>query len=214
MLSSEAGARAFVGLLVGRLEACGSRTRGKRALKVAIVALLAVAAGAAAQEPPPRAVWIDVPYVHQPREGCGAASLAMVMEYWAQQEKRPAEDDSNVDTIQRELYSPSKHGIPASSMAGYLRAHGFEVFALSGRWSDLEAQLAKGRPLIVALRPEGQTELHYVVVDGIDPGRGLVTMNDPAERKLLSQERAAFERDWSATKNWMLLAVPASASSR
>jgi hypothetical protein len=96
-------------------------------------------------------------------------------------------------------------------MQEYLRAHGFEVFALSGRWSDLETQLRKGRPLIVALRPAGQRELHYVVVDGIDPGRGLVMMNDPAERKLLSQERAGFEKDWSATGEWMLLAVPASA---
>jgi hypothetical protein len=34
-------------------------------------------------------------------------------------------------------------------------------------------------------------------------------MNDPAQRKLLSQERAAFEKDWSATGHWMLLAVPA-----
>ncbi len=33
-------------------------------------------------------------------------------------------------------------------------------------------------------------------------------MNDPADRKLLSEERAAFEKDWSATDYWMLLAVP------
>jgi ABC-type bacteriocin/lantibiotic exporter with double-glycine peptidase domain len=158
-----------------------------------------------------RGVWIDVPFVHQPREGCGAATLSMVMQYWAQQQGRPAGAASDVATIQRQLYVPSEHGIPASSMAAYLREHGFDVFALSGRWSDLETQLRKGRPLIVALRPAGQRELHYVVVDGIDPRRGLVMMNDPAERKLLSQERAGFEKDWSATGEWMLLAVPASA---
>lgn len=170
------------------------------------------AAGVAAQAPPPSAVWIDVPFVHQPREGCGAASLAMLMEYWAQQQGHPAGADSDVATIQRQLYSPSEHGILASQMRAYLRNHGYEVFALAGRWSDLETQLGKGRPLIVALRPADQTALHYVVVDGVDPARGLVTMNDPAERKLLSQERAAFEKDWSATGNWMLLAVPAPAS--
>ncbi len=172
------------------------------------------AVGAAAQDSTPKALWIDVPFVHQPREGCGAASLAMVMQYWSQQQGRAAGAESNVVSIQRQLYSPSKHGILASSMTEYLRAHGFEVFALNGRWSDLETQLAKGRPLIVALRPEGQTELHYVVVDGIDPARGLVMMNDPEERKLLSEERERFEKDWSATRNWMLLAVPAPAPSR
>jgi len=155
-----------------------------------------------------------VPFVHQPHQGCGAASLAMVMQYWAQQQRRAPGPESHVATIQRELYSPAKHGIPASSMTRYLRAHGFEVFALNGRWSDFETQLAKGRPLIVALRPEGQWELHYVVIDGVDPARGLVTMNDPEERKLLSEERARFEKEWKATDNWMLLAVPASASSR
>jgi hypothetical protein len=86
------------------------------------------------------------------------------------------------------------------------------VFALNGSWSDLEEQLRKGRPLIAALRPGGQRELHYVVIDGIDAERGLVTMNDPAERKLLTRERAGFEREWSATHNWLLLAVPASAA--
>jgi len=173
---------------------------------------LAAAAMAAAQMPITQAIWIDVPFVHQPREGCGAASLSMVMQYWARQQGRPASAASNVEAIQRELYSPKEHGIRASSMTGYLQQHGFEVFALSGQWSDLESELRKGRPLIVALRPEGQRELHYVVIDGIDPGQGLVTMNDPAERKLLSEERAGFEKDWSATGNWMLLAVPAPSS--
>ena len=168
---------------------------------------LLAAATVAAQTP--QALWIDVPFVHQPREGCGAASLSMLMQYWAHQQGQPPRADSDVETIQHQIYSSVAHGILASSMEAYLRQHGYQVFALSGRWSDLEAQLQKGRPLIVALRPERQSALHYVVVDGVDPPRGLVMMNDPAQRKLLSQERAAFENDWSATDHWMLLAVPA-----
>jgi predicted double-glycine peptidase len=93
-------------------------------------------------------------------------------------------------------------------MRDYLREHSFQAFAVNGSWNDLEQQLRKGRPLIVALRPSGQKELHYVVVDGIDAERGLVTVNDPAQRKLLTRERAGFEREWSATHNWTLLAVP------
>lgn len=172
----------------------------------------AAAKGGSSSGAPAQAIWIDVPYVHQPREGCGAASLSMVMQYWAQQERRPASPASDVAVIQRALYVRAEHGIPASSMEAYLREHGFLVFAVSGRWGDLETQLRKGRPLVVALRPEGDPALHYVVVDGIDPARGLVTMNDPALRKLLSQERASFEKEWSATHYWMLLAVPAPSS--
>ncbi len=176
---------------------------------VILWAAFSLAAPAQSVDPPARAIWIDVPYVHQPRDGCGAASLSMVMQYWAHQQGHPASPASDVATIQRELYDPAAHGILASSMQSYLRDQGYLAFPLNGHWSDLEAQVQKGRPLIVALRPQGQRELHYVVVDGIDPARGLVTMNDPALRKMLSQERAPFEKDWSATNHWMLLAVPA-----
>jgi ABC-type bacteriocin/lantibiotic exporter with double-glycine peptidase domain len=153
-------------------------------------------------------VWIDVPFAHQPREGCGAASISMMMRYWSAQQGAMPGPDSDVAAIQRQLYQPREHGIDAGQMGEYLRRHGFQVFALDGSWKDLEEQLRKGRPLIVALKPRGQSELHYVVIDGIDTQHGLVTMNDPAERKLLSQERAGFEKEWSATHNWMLLAVP------
>ena len=157
----------------------------------------------------PAAIWIDVPFVAQPREGCGAASLSMVMQYWAGKQGASTSADSDVERIQSQLYSKKEHGIPAEQMSAYLRQHGFQAFAFPGKWSDLEEQIAKGRPLIVALRPEGQSELHYVVIDGVDTKRGLVTMNDPAVRKLLSEERARFEKEWSATHNWTLLAVPA-----
>ena len=52
--------------------------------------------------------------------------------------------DSDVASIQQELYSPREHGIAAEQMGRYLRQHGFQVFALNGSWSDLEEQLRKG----------------------------------------------------------------------
>lgn len=168
--------------------------------------VLLLAAMLATATPP--AVWIDVPFVRQPRDGCGAASVSMVMEYWAQEEHRASYGAERVQSIQQRIYSPRLHGATPEAMEDYLRGHGFLAFAISGTWQVLDQEIGKGRPLIVALRPRGQRELHYVVIAGVDPARGLVTMNDPAQRKLLTQERAGFERDWSATHNWMLLAVP------
>lgn len=159
-----------------------------------------------------QAIWIDVPFVAQPREGCGAASLSMVMQYWAGKQGRTSASESDVAEIQHQLYSKREHGIPAEQMSAYLRQHGFKTFAFPGKWSDVEEQIAKGRPLIVAIKPEGQSELHYVVIDGVDSEKGLVTMNDPAVRKLLNEERARFEKEWSPTHNWTLLAVPGSSS--
>ena len=180
-------------------------------MRQCLTAVLLLAASVLFAEAP-AALWIDVPFVAQPREGCGAASVAMLMQYWAGKQGTAASADSDVARIQHALYAPREHGIPAAAMGEYLRQHGFKAFAFAGKWSDLEEQVAKGRPLIVALRPRGQSELHYVVIDGVDSARGLVTMNDPADRKLLSEERTRFEKDWSATHNWTLLAVPAAGS--
>ena len=171
-----------------------------------LLSLLLAAMGSFAQAP--GAVWLDVPFVHQPREGCGAASISMVMAYWNAQNGTQPAPRVDVDNIQRLLYSSQKHGIAASAMVEYFRQHDYQAFAFSGTWTDLDQHLHKGRPLIAAVKPPRQSEFHYVVIDGIDPQHSVVMMNDPAERKLLTEERTAFEKDWSATHNWLLLAVP------
>jgi ABC-type bacteriocin/lantibiotic exporter with double-glycine peptidase domain len=155
-------------------------------------------------------IWIDVPFVKQEKNGCGAASLAMVMQYWLKQQGRQG-DVSAVDAIeiQRTLYAPGAKGIYASVMKQYLQEHGFKTFSFRGEWSDLNQQIVKGRPLIVALKPPGaDSSLHYVVVVGVDHEREIVILNDPAQRKLLKQDRRGFEKQWSATDNWTLLALP------
>ena len=165
-------------------------------------------------------IWIDVPYVHQAREACGDAALAMVIGYWTEREglaggwsdgtpaqRQQAAAQRIVYIIQRDL-PPQRNGIPPKAMQKYLEEHSYIVFTLDGAWRDLEREIAKGRPLIAAVRPNGDPQPHYVVIVGVDPVRSLVIMNDPAQRKLLAEERAEFEKDWSAAHNWLLLAVP------
>ncbi len=156
----------------------------------------------AAEQP---GIWLDVPFVKQEKDGCGAASIAMVMRYWRRAQGSVATEDAK--QIQQGLYSRQAHGIYASAMERYLQQHGFRTFAFRGEWKDLLEHLEKGRPLIVALRT-GHDNLHYVVVAGLDWQEGVVLKNDPAERKLLKQTRSSFERDWKAAGNWTLLAVP------
>jgi ABC-type bacteriocin/lantibiotic exporter with double-glycine peptidase domain len=157
----------------------------------------------------PPGIWLDVPFVKQQKDACGAASIAMVMQYWLHQQGRPLEAASDAAQIQRALYSSQAHGIYASDMERYFQQHGFRTFAFAGQWADLRQHLEKGRPLIVALKPEGVgASLHYVVVAGLDWEQGLVLVNDPAQRKLLKQDQASFEREWSAAGQWTLLALP------
>ena len=168
-----------------------------------IISLMLMCVAAIASDP--AGVWLDVPFVRQERNGCGAASIAMVMQYW--QRQQPGAAVPAVETIQRTLYSRPAHGIYASDLEAYLRQHGFLTFALHAEWADLQHHLEKGRPLIVALH-SGAGSLHFVVVTGIDPQQQIVLKHDPATRKLLKQPRAEFEREWKRADNWMLLAVP------
>jgi uncharacterized protein YvpB len=154
-------------------------------------------------------IWLDVPFVKQEKEGCGAASIAMVMQYWQHRQGEPATPDSDATQIQRSLYSAKAHGIYASDLEGYFRGNKYRTFTIRGEWADLKHHLEKGRPLIVALKPAGGGKsLHYVVVTGLDPEQELILVNDPARRKLLKQDRSDFEQEWTAAGKWTLLAVP------
>jgi predicted double-glycine peptidase len=151
-------------------------------------------------------IWLDVPFVKQEKDGCGAASISMLMQYWLKQQGTPVQQSADAANIQRTLYSRQAHGIYAADLQKYLEQQGFRTFSFAGNWADLEKHLRKGRPLIVATTPGGP--LHYVVLTGLDSERRLIMVNDPARRKLLKWDRATFEKQWSAAGNWTLLAVP------
>jgi ABC-type bacteriocin/lantibiotic exporter with double-glycine peptidase domain len=153
-------------------------------------------------------IWLDIPFVKQEKNGCGAASIAMVMQYWQQQQAQSANPSADSDHILHTLRADTTREIYASEMERYFQQNGYRTFTFSGQWADLKQQLGKGRPLIAALRPGLSRELHYVVVVGLDEEHKLVLLNDPAQRKLLNEDKSRFEHEWNATGNWTLLAVP------
>ncbi len=154
-------------------------------------------------------VWVDVPFVKQKKDGCGAASIAMVMQYWLKQQGKQLDARADPRAIQSALYSHEAHGIYASDLETYFQQHGFRTYAFRGRWDDLKQHLGNGRPLIVALQPSGiALPRHYVVVAGLYWEQGIVLVNDPAQRKLLKKDQSSFEREWSAAGKWTLLALP------
>jgi predicted double-glycine peptidase len=162
-------------------------------------------------------VWLDVPYVKQTEEGCGSASIAMLLQYWGAHGVRIKSGRADAAAIQKQLYARKARGIFASDMERYFRESGFQEFAVRGEWSDLRQHLEQGRPLIVSIQPgirasSTKTPLHYVVVTGMDWDEEAVFVNDPARGKLLRIERQEFEREWEATRKWMLLAVPSPAN--
>ena len=148
---------------------------------------------------------LPVPSFKQQKNGCGAASVAMVMHYWsarlpgAPASPQPAE-------VYRRLYDEQLRGIPLARMKRYLENSGFLAYTFHGRWSDIEQQLGKGRPVIVSLKKRPSSAMHYAVVTGILADR--ILLNDPSKRGGQSMKRPAFEKQWSQADGWMLLAAP------
>jgi len=172
------------------------------------VCLAILAAACLARGAGPPGVWLDVPFAAQQKNGCGAASLTMVMQYWENQRGEPDARIESEATIERALDSHAR-GVANSTMETFLTANGYRAFAFAGSWGDLRENLNKGRPLIIALGPNGATKpLHYVVVTGMDWVHDFVFVNDPAQRKLMRVAWSEFEAEWKATGNWTLLAVP------
>ena len=146
-------------------------------------------------------VRVEAPHHRQVSKGCGAASLSIVLGYWAQ--GRSSGDGSPQD-LYNKLYSPELEGIRLADMKAYLSDNGFHAFTMRAGWEELEEQLDKRRPVIVTLQ-EGR-RMHYTVVTGVGPKR--VWLNDPAKRKPRKMSRERFERKWAAAEGWMLLAIP------
>jgi ABC-type bacteriocin/lantibiotic exporter with double-glycine peptidase domain len=177
---------------------------------VIFVLLLVSAASAglalAAETP---AIWIDVPFVPQVKDGCGSASISMVLQYWASKNGQASPGFADPQKIQAALFSPAEGGIAASRMQAYFQESGYRTFAFRGEWSDLEHHLQEGRPMIVSLKASGpHGPLHYVVIVGIDSQRGFLFVNDPDQQKMLRISRAGFESEWGSAHYWTLLAVP------
>ena len=152
-------------------------------------------------------IWLDVPFVKQEKDGCGAASISMVMQYWNKDHNARLSAQTDPHVIQQALYSEDAEGIYATAMERYLQETGFRTFVFQGDWTELNHHLSLGRPLIVCLGGSGPKR-HCMVVTGLDSQRNVILVNDPAQRKLLKMERTDFEKSWNETGKWTLLAVP------
>lgn len=130
----------------------------------------------------------------------------MVMQYWVRQQPGLNPAAADADYVYK-ILPRSKNGASGEALKEYLEHHGFSAFVFSGEMEDLRHHVEKGRPVVVCLAPKGPHKpLHYAVVAGIvDDG---VLLNDPVRGKLIHLRSAEFQREWSVTGNWSLLAVP------
>jgi predicted double-glycine peptidase len=150
--------------------------------------------------------WLDVPYIRQVKSGCGAAAVAMVVQYWARHNpdlKHAAEETDRIN----ELLPPSRKGIRGSALKEYLSKRDFDAYIFDGEIQDLRQHFEKGRPVIVCLGLSGaEAPLHYAVVVGVE--EQAIWLHDSARGKLVRETLERFRNSWNITENWALLAVP------
>jgi len=148
---------------------------------------------------------LPVPHIRQEKRGCGAASVAMVMHYWASYFGTELPPPKPASEVYRELYDAERKGVRLIDMKRYFHDAGYQAFALHGQSGDLEQHLAKGRPVIVSLSKKRLKGMHFAVLSGLDAGHAW--LNDPT-KKIRRLKRGEFEKEWANADRWMLLATP------
>jgi len=149
---------------------------------------------------------LKVPFFAQQKNGCGAASAAMVLHYWSEASPGSRAARPTPEEVYRQLYRGDPKGIRLADIRHYLEETGLRVFTLHGRFADVDEHLAKGRPIVVALKPSPSKPMHFAVVVGAEDGR--VWLNDPTRRRMSQLPQHKFEERWSMADRWMLLAIP------
>jgi ABC-type bacteriocin/lantibiotic exporter with double-glycine peptidase domain len=166
------------------------------------LAVACIATGSANASQP-----LKVPFIQQKKNGCGAASIAMVAQYWQSRSAMPIVTPSP-EQIYQHLYKSDLKGILLADMKRYLEDLGFRAFTFRGQWSDVERHLAKGRPIIAGLKKERSHRMHFAVLLGAEGNR--VWLNDPTRKKVSHQKQVEFKKQWELAGRWMLLAAPPS----
>lgn len=126
----------------------------------------------------------------QQRTDCGLAALAMVAGAWGRTWS-PAE-------LAHEA-KPTSKGVKLGALRDVARARGLEAYAVRGKTTDLEHELAQGRPVLLGLIlpfDQGHNLSHYEVAVAYNPRDGAVVTLDPASGKFLRRSRKVLDLEW------------------
>ena len=140
---------------------------------------------------------LDVPFISQSEALCGGAAAAMILRYWGE---RGLDAESFAHLVDR-----SAGGIRTTRLVDDLRQRGWNAMAVDGRQEFIDAELARGRPVLTLIEDRPGT-FHYVVIVAATPQA--IVFHDPARAPLRVMERERFERRWSPAGRWMAIVVP------
>jgi hypothetical protein len=150
-----------------------------------------------AQAQPAPLQLLDVPFISQSELLCGGAAAAMVLRYWGE---RGVSAESFAGLVDR-----SAAGIRTDVLVADLTRRGWTAAAVAGSREAIQAELARGHPVLTLIEDRPST-FHYIVVVAAN-ARGIV-FHDPARAPFVVMSAPEFERRWRAADRWMAVVVP------
>ena len=121
----------------------------------------------------------------------------MVLRYWG---ARGLDAESFAPLVDR-----SAGGIRTTRLIDDLRQRGWNAAAVEGRDDLIDAELARGRPVLTLIEDRPGT-FHYVVIVASTPEA--IVFHDPARAPFRVMERQRFARRWSPADRWMAVVTP------
>lgn len=187
-LRSNGGARVLAPLLLALLGGCAAGLQHKQ---------LATAASGL----PPAHELRATPFHSQEVHHCGPAALATAL--------GAAGRGISPEELAGLVYLPEREGSLTVEMAAAVRHLGYLPYQMRPELSDLIAEIAHGRPVVV-LQNLGLRWLprwHYAVAIGYDLPRGQIILRSGIHRRVIT-DIATFERTWRRGDRWALLVLP------
>lgn len=140
---------------------------------------------------------LDVPFISQSEALCGGAAAAMILRYWGE---RGLTAESFAHLVDR-----SAAGIRTTALIGELRSRGWNATGIEGTDATMDAELARGRPVLTLIEDRPGT-FHYIVA--IAATSTAIVFHDPARAPMRVMSRDEFTRRWRAADRWMAVVVP------
>ena len=142
------------------------------------------------------------PFHPQTEHQCGPAALATVL--------GAAGHAVDPAALAAEVYLPGREGSLQPELVAAVRARGLLAYEVGPSLSDLLAEVASGRPVLVLqqLGAGPWPYWHYAVVIGYDKARGQVLLRSGTDARL-GLRASLFESTWDRGGRWGLVAARA-----
>ena len=156
---------------------------------------------AACTAPKQGAHLLDVPFLEQPDDLCGPASVSMVARFYG-----VAPD---LEKLEQDVFLPALAGSIPDLLAEGARRQGLDAEVVRCEEPQLHEWLAAGFPLILLLAPAGKDPRgHFVVATGSKPAKSALRVHSGSRQNRWLAARH-WKKRWEEAGNKIVLIHPA-----